>query len=182
MQSFPELIITTNLSNATALYTAASQGHANVVDLILEADVNVARIVRNNGKTALHIAARMDHLEVVKLLLMKDPAIGLVTDRKGQTALHVAVKGQSVRIAQELLKNAPYIINLADSKGNTPLHTATRKGRLQVSNNICICSLSCWSNCFSFDFDVSNSFIFGTLLFLCMHDFPVVLFLLWLRM
>ncbi|CAN1253525.1 Ankyrin repeat-containing protein At5g02620 [Linum perenne] len=101
--------MTTDLSCTTALHTAASQGHIDVVNLLLETDSNLAKIARNNGKTVLHSAARMGHLEVVHSLLINDPSSGLRTDKKGQTALHMAVKGQNVEIVMELLKPDPSV-------------------------------------------------------------------------
>lgn len=130
--SFPNLAMTADTSNATALDTAATQGHIDVVNLLLETDSNLAKITRNNGKTVLHSAARMGHLEVVRSLLGKDPSIGFRTDKKGQTALHMAVKGQNVEIVLELLKPDRSVMNLEDNKGNTALHIATRKGCTQV--------------------------------------------------
>ncbi|KAA8532176.1 hypothetical protein F0562_006682 [Nyssa sinensis] len=134
LNSFPNLVMTTDPSNSTALHTAAAQGHIDVVNLLLEADSNLAKIARNNGKTVLHSAARMGHLEVVKSLLSKDPSIGFRTDKKGQTALHMAVKGQNVEIVLELIKPDPSVLSLEDNKGNTALHIATRKGRTQIVN------------------------------------------------
>ncbi|KAK9289202.1 hypothetical protein L1049_017676 [Liquidambar formosana] len=132
LHSFPNLVMTTDLSNSTALHTAAAQGHVDVVNLLLETDSNLAKIARNNGKTVLHTVARMGNLEVVKSLLSKDPSIGLRTDKKGQTALHMAVKGQNVEIVLELLKPDPSVMSLEDNKGNTALHIATKKGRAQM--------------------------------------------------
>ncbi|KAK1363500.1 hypothetical protein POM88_039061 [Heracleum sosnowskyi] len=45
------------------LYNCSSkaQGHIDVVNLLLDADSNLAKIARNNGKTVLHTAARMGH-------------------------------------------------------------------------------------------------------------------------
>ncbi|XP_019195775.1 PREDICTED: ankyrin repeat-containing protein At5g02620-like [Ipomoea nil] len=129
---FPNLVMTTDSSNSTALHTAAGQGHVEVVNLLLDIDSNLAKIARNNGKTVLHTAARMGHLEVVKSLLSKDPGIGFRMDKKGQTALHMAVKGQNVDIVVELMKPDPKVLSLEDNKGNTALHTATRKGRAQI--------------------------------------------------
>ncbi|RAL48259.1 hypothetical protein DM860_005683 [Cuscuta australis] len=129
---FPNLVMTTDSTNSTALHTAAGQGHAEVVGLLLEIDPNLAKIARNNGKTVLHTAARMGHLEVVKLLLNKDSSIGFRMDKKGQSALHMAVKGHNVDIVLELIKPDPTVIALEDSKGNTALHIATRKGRAQI--------------------------------------------------
>ncbi|XP_004494896.1 ankyrin repeat-containing protein At5g02620-like isoform X1 [Cicer arietinum] len=132
LHSFPNLAMTTDLSNSTALHTAATQGHIDVVNLLLESDSNLAKIARNNGKTVLHSAARMGHLEVVKALLNKDPSTGFRTDKKGQTALHMAVKGQNEEILLELVKPDPAVLNLEDNKGNTALHIAAKKGRNQV--------------------------------------------------
>ncbi|XP_073299565.1 ankyrin repeat-containing protein At5g02620-like [Primulina huaijiensis] len=132
LRFFPSLIMTTDVTNSTALHTAAAQGHVHVVNLLLDIDSNLAKIARNNGKTVLHTAARMGHLEVVKSLLEKDPTTGFRTDRKGQTALHMAVKGQNVDIVMELIKPDPTVLKLEDSKGNTALHIGTRKGRIQI--------------------------------------------------
>jgi len=57
LQAFPALAMTTNSVNATALDTAAIQGHVDIVNLLLETDASLARIARNNGKTVLHSAA-----------------------------------------------------------------------------------------------------------------------------
>ncbi|KAL2922462.1 hypothetical protein RDABS01_013953 [Bienertia sinuspersici] len=130
--TFPNLAMTTDPSNTTALHTAATQGNIDVVNLLLETDSNLAKIGRNNGKTPLHSAARMGHLEVVKALIQKDPTIGFRTDRKGQAALHMAVKGQNEDIVIELLKPDTTILSLEDNKGNTALHIATMKGRTQI--------------------------------------------------
>lgn len=136
LRFFPNLNMTTDSSNTTALHTAAAQGHIDVVNLLLDIDPNIAKIARNNGKTVLHTAARMGHLEVVKSLLSKDPSIGFRTDKKGQTALHMAVKGQNVEIVQELIKPDSSVLSLGDNKGNTALHIATRKGRTQILQSL----------------------------------------------
>ncbi|KAI3697164.1 hypothetical protein L6452_29971 [Arctium lappa] len=132
LNSFPNLVMTTDSSNSTALHTAAAQGHIDVVNLLLDADSNLAKIARNNGKTVLHTAARMGHLEVAKSVLSKDPSIGFRIDKKGQTALHMAVKGQNMDIVVELIKPDPTVLSLEDNKGNTALHIATKKGRTKI--------------------------------------------------
>lgn len=132
LEFLPNLAMTTDSSNSTALHTSAIQGHIDVVNLLLENDSDLAKIGKNNGKTVLHSAARMGRLEVVKSLLSKDPSTGFRSDKKGQTALHMAVKGQNVEIVIELLKPDPTVMSVEDSKGNTALHIATRKGRTQI--------------------------------------------------
>ncbi|KAH0930160.1 hypothetical protein HID58_015887 [Brassica napus] len=134
--TFPNLAMTTDLSCTTALHTAATQGHIDVVNLLLETDSNLAKIAKNNGKTALHSAARMGHVDVVKSLIGNDPSIGFRTDKKGQTALHMAVKGQNDEIVVELVK--PDVaclvsfeginLNPINKAGDTPLDIAEKIG------------------------------------------------------
>ncbi|KAK9087849.1 hypothetical protein Syun_030243 [Stephania yunnanensis] len=128
----PELAMTTDSANSTALHSAAGLGHIEVVNLLLETDKDLCKIARSNGKTVLHTSARMGHLEVVRALMSKDPSTAFRKDKKGQTALHMAVKGQNVDIVHELLKPDPSVVNVEDSKGNTALHIATSKGRIQM--------------------------------------------------
>ncbi|BAT91911.1 hypothetical protein VIGAN_07055300 [Vigna angularis var. angularis] len=132
MESHPELSMTVDLSNTTALHTAAIQGHTEIVKFLLEAESSLATIARSNGKTALHSAARNGHVAVVKALLEKEPAIATRIDKKGQTALHMAVKGQKLEVVEELIKADPSSTNMVDTKGNTALHIATRKGRSKI--------------------------------------------------
>lgn len=131
LKAFPELALTVDSSNTTALHTAASQGHFEAVNILLGVDRSLTKITRSNGKTALHSAARNGHLEVVKALLDNDPGIACRHDNKGQTALHMAVKGHNLELVEELLTNHPSLVNSLDMKGNAALHMATRKGRLQ---------------------------------------------------
>lgn len=56
-KAFPGLAMTTNSQNSTALDSAATQGHIDIVNFLLETGVDLAKIARNNGKTVLHSAA-----------------------------------------------------------------------------------------------------------------------------
>ncbi|PKI61665.1 hypothetical protein CRG98_017889 [Punica granatum] len=132
--------MTVDATNTTALHTAASQGHIEVVKLLLEAGSGLATIAKSNGKTALHSAARNGHLEVIKMLLEKEPSIVTRTDKKGQTALHMAVKGQNVEVVEVLIRADPSLVNMVDAKGNATLHIASRKGRSQVVRMLLSCA------------------------------------------
>nr|XP_028948981.1 ankyrin repeat-containing protein At5g02620-like isoform X2 [Malus domestica] len=132
MESIPELSMTVDRANTTALHIAAAQGHTEVVSFLLETGCSLMSIARSNGKTALHSAAGKGHLEVVQALLSKDTGSAIRKDSNGQTALHMAVKGQNVELVDELAKANPSLINEVDNKGNTALHVATGKGRAQI--------------------------------------------------
>ncbi|KAE8686717.1 hypothetical protein F3Y22_tig00111029pilonHSYRG00018 [Hibiscus syriacus] len=107
--TFPNSVMTTDLSCTTALHTAAAQGHIEVVNLLLETDSDLA-----------------------KLRGTMDPSTAFRIDKKGQTALHMAVKGQNEEIVLELLKPDPSVLRVEDNKGNTALHIAITKGRTQI--------------------------------------------------
>uniref|UniRef100_A0A7N0RA55 PGG domain-containing protein n=1 Tax=Kalanchoe fedtschenkoi TaxID=63787 RepID=A0A7N0RA55_KALFE len=132
VEALPDLTMTVDALNTTALHTAAMQGHTEVVSFLMESGSGLAAISKSNGKTALHSAARNGHLEVVKLLLGADPSLATRVDKKGQTALHMAVKGQNLEVVEVLINIDPTTVNMVDSKGNTALHIATRKGRVQI--------------------------------------------------
>lgn len=132
LDAFPELSMTVDPSNTTALHTAAAQGHIQVVKFLLEEGSSLLTIAKSNGKTALHSAARHGHLEVLRALLSNESGITTRIDKKGQTALHMAVKGMNFDLVDELVKSDPSLLSMTDNKGNTALHIATRKGRAQV--------------------------------------------------
>ncbi|XP_055812357.1 ankyrin repeat-containing protein At5g02620-like [Solanum dulcamara] len=132
LEAFPQLSVTFDQSNSTALHTASAQGHIEVVNFLLETNSSLATIPKNNGKTALHSSARNGHVAVVKALLSKEEGILNWIDKKGQTALHMAVKGQSVDVVNELIQSDPSLATIIDGKGNTALHIATRKGRVEI--------------------------------------------------
>jgi ankyrin repeat protein len=132
LQALPQLSMTVDSSNTTALNTAATQGHVDVVRLLLEVDGSLALIARSNGKTALHSAARNGHVEVVRALLEAEPSIALRTDKKGQTALHMAAKGTRLDLVDALLAAEPALLNQTDNKDNTALHIAARKARHEI--------------------------------------------------
>ncbi|KDP35568.1 hypothetical protein JCGZ_09006 [Jatropha curcas] len=137
MEANPDLAMTYDSSNTTALHSAASQGHVEVVNFLLEkGSSNLVSIAKSNYKTALHSAARNGHLEILKALVNKEPGIATRIDKKGQTALHMAVKGQKVELVDELIMSDPALINMVDSKGNTALHIAARKGRAQIVSKL----------------------------------------------
>ncbi|XP_043694115.1 ankyrin repeat-containing protein At5g02620-like [Telopea speciosissima] len=110
-KALSELSMTVDLSNTTALHSAAAQGHIEMVNFFLEESSNLATIAKSNGKIPLHSAARNGYLEVLKAFLSKEPEIAGRND-KGQTALHMAVKGLKLELVEELIKTDPSLINM----------------------------------------------------------------------
>ncbi|KAL1565951.1 ankyrin repeat-containing protein ITN1-like [Salvia divinorum] len=106
-----------NRSGFDPLHIAASRGHHDIVQLLLDHDPELTR---------------QGHADIVKALLEMDRHLARKTDKKGQTALHMAVKGVSSAVVRLLLQADPAIVMLPDKFGNIALHIATRKKRAEI--------------------------------------------------
>lgn len=111
------------------LCAAALQGHAKVVDLLLEARADTewrnSRMMR-----ALHFALREGQREVVSLLL----ASKADTDAKtagGEGPLHFAVSEGDSKVVQQLL-DSKADKEATDSVGYRPLHLAAARGHMHI--------------------------------------------------
>ena len=79
-----------NASGDTALTYAAFMGHAEVVALLIEKEVNV-NASGLAGWTALHLAAQRGHEKIVEQLIAKGAEINALTEEGfGGTPLDVA--------------------------------------------------------------------------------------------
>lgn len=67
LEIFLNLAMTTDLLCTTALHTAATYVHIDMVNLLLKIDSHLAKIAKKNGKIALQSAARMDMLKLSSL-------------------------------------------------------------------------------------------------------------------
>ena len=127
-----------------ALRFAAQNGHSQIVQLLLEAgiDINIADDDKDddgqdehyehfrNRRTALHEAAGNGHLEVVTLLLEAGAHKDAV-DCSGRTALHdAAMRGHSEVV--KLLLEASADKDAADICGTTALHMAFYRGHSEI--------------------------------------------------
>ena len=106
-----------------ALYSAAVDGHSEVVDILLKrgADVNTQGGVHGN---ALRGATAYGHVRVVEVLLNYGVHLNTQED-SGLTPLHTAVNGGNVAMVRFLLEQGASP-DLEDLGGNTPLQLAIR--------------------------------------------------------
>ena len=125
----------------TSLMLAATNGHVEVVKLLLAAGAmvdatNYTHHPSVNGayKTALHMAAESGHAEVVQLLLAAGAYIDL-RDQHGYSALHFAALNGHVVVAELLLASGFHVDattkkdpSRAVMEPLTPLYYAARFG------------------------------------------------------
>ena len=117
-----------HLCGATALAIAASEGHATIVKLLLDAGANteIATWTRN---TPLHFAASMGHAPIVRLLLSADAEVD--TYHQGSTPLHFAIIGDHYEVVQELLSTGADKNKLCDCL-YTAEHLAKKYGKTKI--------------------------------------------------
>ncbi|MDP3267533.1 MAG: ankyrin repeat domain-containing protein [Legionella sp.] len=116
-------------SGQTILWTAACQGHASIVQLLLNNGANKDELSYNSSP--LYISAQNNHLGVLNVLLEAGCAVNLVNTSDTRTALFVACfKGYTEIVAALLNHKAE--VDLADNQGLTPLMAAAMNGHESV--------------------------------------------------
>ena len=150
-----------NKDGETALMLASSEGHLEIVKLLIEkgADVNVKN---EDGKTALTLASRYGHLEVVKYLVENGADVNS-KENDGDTALYYAkteeikevlrkAEEKSANSGKDTLNSKQLVnavldgnfekvqlllkkgvdINSKDEDGDTALMIASSEGHLEI--------------------------------------------------
>ncbi|OQS04996.1 serine/threonine-protein kinase ripk4 [Thraustotheca clavata] len=120
-----------DMKGSTPMHKAASNGHYEVIELLLDAGAST-KLKNNNGTTPLHCAAAQGHFEVAKLLLRFGAPIDAKANN-GWTALHDAACDGHTKVVELLLNNGASV-DFSDINGSTPLHRAVTNGHGSVVN------------------------------------------------
>lgn len=107
------------------LMQAASEGHEDIVRLLLKSGADVGRSLPN-GMTALLFAAREGHTAIVRLLLSRGAKVD-TAQKDGVTALMFAAQNGHVEIV-ELLLSKGAAVNAVQKNDMTALLFATQYG------------------------------------------------------
>ena len=114
----------------TPLITTIRSGNLHIVQMLLEAKVDVA-IADNNGQTPLFVAIDCKHLDIVKCLL-KAKADPEVESELGATCLAMAISRSDLEMVNCLLKAKANPNIQQTGNGLSPLHAACMYGNLPI--------------------------------------------------
>ncbi|KAI0141143.1 ankyrin repeat-containing domain protein [Hypoxylon sp. NC0597] len=124
---YQEIPLGAGTRNLTLLRTAVTTGSVKMVQLLLEAgiDVNIEGTegFLDDHDTPLHVACQFGLIEIVDLLLNAGADANLRSDN-GVTPLHVACSHGFPSICKLLVEHGARFV--VDANGNTPLHIAVR--------------------------------------------------------
>jgi hypothetical protein len=116
---------------SAAAVEAASLGHVNVVERLLEEDVNVNNAPTGSEKTALRAAAGGGHLAVVERLLRHGVEVNSLNDNE-RTALQAAAGSGHLAVVERLLQEKAEVNAVAPNDYRTALSVAVEGGHLAV--------------------------------------------------
>ena len=102
----------TNCKGNTALHIAASLGHLDMSELLInraidqEAEVKRLLLKAQNEElnTALHLAVKHGHYDIVNLLIKREPGLTSITNKAGESPLFQAVDRGYFEIALRILE------------------------------------------------------------------------------
>ena len=126
----PSLVNANDEHGTTPLFKAASEGHSEVVKLLLDKGASVDAKA-DTGVTPLLLASQNGHLEVVKLLLGKGAAIDTKA-KNGAYSLFLAAEDGHLDVV-ELLLDKGAEINAKGYTGATPLLIAAKTDHPEVA-------------------------------------------------
>ena len=120
--------INSTVVGVTPLYTACSNGHLSIVELLLtHPDIDPNKCENMYGSFPLYMAAQNNHTAIVDLLLKHNVKVNSSCKANGATALVFSVINGSFEIMKKLL-DAGADPNIPMNDGTTALLTASIRG------------------------------------------------------
>ncbi|XP_031267463.1 ankyrin repeat-containing protein NPR4-like [Pistacia vera] len=130
----PDLAKVVDSGGRTALHFAASEGHREIVEVLLKANKDACLKADEGGRIPLHLAAMRGQVEVMEELINEKPE-SILKKMHGYTVLHLCVRYNHLNALKLLLKST-YIddkfINSNDPNNETILLTSARLKQIEI--------------------------------------------------
>ena len=126
-----EVLNKADSDSMTPLMTAALDGNAKAVSLLLKKKVDLNKKNRNND-SALSLAVGAEQVDIAKILISaKADTSGGFGENK-ESLLHSAIRTGNAEMIQLIMKQPTSAANSTDQDGNTPLMVAAEKNDAQT--------------------------------------------------
>uniref|UniRef100_A0A5S6QGH4 ANK_REP_REGION domain-containing protein n=1 Tax=Trichuris muris TaxID=70415 RepID=A0A5S6QGH4_TRIMR len=119
-----------NKNGRSPLLEACSNGHAQIVELLLQHNARID-VFDEIGKTSLHMAAENGHVELCDLLIRNRAFINSKT-KNGFTPLHFAAMEGHKDVVELLTLKHKAPIDVVNMENQTPLHVAAQAGQMAI--------------------------------------------------
>lgn len=129
VEQSPNLDVPNVVGGWTALHSASSQGHVEMVQLLVSAGARV-EIGDREGWTALHFSSDLGCLEVMKILVAAGADVNSTTAEQ-YTPLYLACQSGHIGAVRWLLEQE-VMLDRSDKDGWTELHAACSKNHESV--------------------------------------------------
>jgi ankyrin repeat protein len=116
-----------NTFGYTALHIAAENGHTKAVDLLIQNNADVRKIIHETKFSCLHCAALGGNGKVMESLI-KEGAPLESRDKDDRTFLHIAARHGNSSVLDIVSKYKISLLEARDNEGRTPLYTAALAG------------------------------------------------------
>ncbi|CAL4110590.1 unnamed protein product, partial [Meganyctiphanes norvegica] len=123
---------------ATPLHLAATCGHLQVLELLIEHGASV-NCTNEHRQTPLHLAVEKGHVAIVEALLKAGAEADVRERKKGRTPLHIGTIHNAIPILKLIMESLKHdvwesrrVMKIADKEGRNTLHLAASAGKLEA--------------------------------------------------
>eukprot|EP00729_Bicosta_minor_P003885 gene3885-biopygen17820 len=114
------------------IYLAAQEGHADVVELLLQNNADGNQATTDDGTTPVFIAAEEGHVDVVQALVAGNADVNKAMPDDGATPVYIAAQKGHVDVVRVLVARNADVNQAKTTSGVTPVYVAAQNGHVEV--------------------------------------------------
>ncbi|KAK3001083.1 hypothetical protein RJ639_022254 [Escallonia herrerae] len=115
-----------------ALHAAIAEGHFDIIEALLRAELQLIQETDHQGRTSHHYAVHLGDNRMAQRLLELDTCTAYALDKDGQSSLHFAASKGHTKLVKEIIRHSPDSGELVDLIGRNALHVAIPEGKVNV--------------------------------------------------